>query len=61
MKRCFAEVREWLAYQSKRAPKVYERKFFYLLACEYCFSHYVAACFVGLAKFQLLIPGWRGY
>lgn len=50
----FREVRQWLAYQSKHAPKVYERKFFCLLTCEYCFSHYAAACFVGLANFNFL-------
>jgi len=40
---------------------VYQRKFFYLFTCEYCFSHYVAAFFLILTRFQLLYAGWRGY
>jgi hypothetical protein len=38
-----------------------ERKFFYLFTCEYCFSHYVAAAFLFLAEYRLLLDGWRGY
>ena len=26
-----------------------------------CFSHYVAAGFIALTQFQLLLPDWRGY
>jgi hypothetical protein len=37
------------------------RKFFYLFTCEYCFSHYVAAVFLTLTRFQMLYTGWRGY
>ena len=33
----------------------------YLLTCEYCLSHYVAAFSLALSGFQLLMPGWRGY
>lgn len=57
----FRELREWLSYRSKHAPKLYQRKSFYLLACEYYFSHYVAAIFIALANFKLLVAGWRGY
>jgi hypothetical protein len=57
----FREPREWCSDRSKRCPKLYQRKFFYLFTCEYCFSHYVSAAFVALLKFQLLVPGWRGY
>src|SRR5271166_1957193 len=57
----FREPREWFAERSKVAANPYKRKFFYLLTCEYCFSHYVAAAFVALAGFPLLAPGWRGY
>ena len=39
---------------------MYQRKFFYLFTCEYCFSHYVAAGMVWLTGFTLLVPGWRG-
>ena len=38
-----------------------ERKFFYVLICEYCLSHYVAIFFVALARFQLLLEGFAGY
>ena len=37
------------------------RKFFYLFTCEYCFSHYVAAFFLIITRFQMLYGGWRGY
>jgi hypothetical protein len=49
----FRGPREWCNDRSKRRPELYQRKFFYLFTCEYCFSHYV--------KFRLLVPGWRGY
>lgn len=38
-----------------------EQEFFYLLTCEYCFSHYVAVVFIARANFKRLVPGWRGY
>jgi hypothetical protein len=57
----FRELREFCKKQSQVAPYLHQRKFFYLLTCEYCFSHYISAAFVGLARFQLLLPGWRGY
>ncbi|HEY1472085.1 MAG TPA: hypothetical protein VGF61_23800 [Candidatus Acidoferrum sp.] len=47
--------------KSKSCRRLYQRKFFYLLTCEYCLSHYVAAFFLALTGFQLLMPGWRGY
>ena len=57
----FREVRQWFSERSKNAGPWYERKFFYLFTCEYCFSHYVAVAFNALCNFQLLMPGWRGY
>jgi hypothetical protein len=57
----FREPREYCATQSKSARTLFRRKFFYLLTCEYCFSHYVAAAFIALSGFELLLPGWRGY
>lgn len=54
----FREAREWFRDRSKHAPKIYQRKFFYLLTCEYCFSHYIAAAFIVLCNFRLLVPGW---
>ena len=36
-------------------------KFSYLVACEYCFSHYVAIGMLFLTRFTLVFPDWRGY
>jgi hypothetical protein len=57
----FREPREWAADRSRTAASVLARKFFYICTCEYCFSHYVAAGFIALTNFQLLLTGWRGY
>jgi len=57
----FREPREWLADRSRTSPSWWQRKFFYLFTCEYCFSHYVAAAFIALTNFQLLLDDWRGY
>jgi hypothetical protein len=57
----FREPREWAARRSREAPSILVRKFFYICTCEYCFSHYVAAGFVALTRFQLLLADWRGY
>jgi len=56
----FDEFHDWCAEKSRRRRTMYQRKFFYLFTCEYCFSHYVAAGIVWLADFRLLVPGWRG-
>lgn len=56
----FAELRDWCDRKSQRSRALYQRKFFYLFTCEYCFSHYVAAAMVWMAGFRLLVPGWRG-
>src|SRR4051812_45144704 len=55
------EPREYCRQQSQRARKNYQRKFFYLFTCEYCFSHYVAAFFLYITRFKLLYEDWRGY
>ena len=55
------ELRDFCVARSKDCQRVYQRKFFYLFTCEYCFSHYVAAAFLLLTRFQLLYSGWRGY
>ena len=57
----FREPREWAEGRSRTAASVLARKFFYICTCEYCFSHYVAAGFIALTDFQLLLTGWRGY
>ena len=57
----FREVREYCVRRSRDSPHWYQRKFFYLFTCEYCFSHYVAAGFLLLTQYKLLFPDWRGY
>ena len=57
----FREPREFCVKRSENCRRWYERKFFYLFTCEYCFSHYVAALFLFVTRFTLLMPGWRGY
>jgi len=39
---------------------LYQRKFFYLFTCEFCFSHYASAFFLLITKYTLLLPDWRG-
>ena len=56
----FAELRDWCDRKSQHCKPLYQRKFYYLFTCEYCFSHYVAAGIVWMAGFRLLVPGWRG-
>jgi hypothetical protein len=57
----FKEVHEWLVRRSKTSPHVYQRKFFYLFTCEYCFSHYVTIAALVVTKFTLVYGDWRGY
>jgi hypothetical protein len=57
----FREPREFCVRRSENCRRWYERKFFYLFTCEYCFSHYIAAAFLIIARFKLLYPDWRGY
>jgi len=57
----FREPREFCISKSKSCRTVWQRKFFYLFTCEYCFSHYVTAIFLFLTKFHLVMEDWRGY
>ena len=56
----FKEVHDWCVRKSERSRRMYQRKFFYLFTCEYCFSHYVAGAAVLLTGYRLLLPDWRG-
>jgi hypothetical protein len=56
----FREPREYCVRRSQEAPRVVQRKLFYLFTCEYCFSHYVTAGFLALTDYRLLLPDWRG-
>ena len=55
------EFRDVCLGKSTTCRRIYERKFFYLFTCEYCFSHYVTAVFLLITRFKLLYPDWRGY
>ena len=57
----FREPREYCKEKCQTCKPVLQRKFFYLFTCEYCFSHYVAALFLVVTRYQMLYPGWRGY
>lgn len=57
----FREPREFCADKSQNCHNFFERKFFYIFTCEYCFSHWVTLLILILTGFQLLIDGWRGY
>lgn len=57
----FKEPREYCIACSKNSKTIFQRKFFYLFTCEYCFSHYVTIGFLILTDFHLLITDWRGY
>jgi hypothetical protein len=56
----FREPREYFIKRSEKDRRLLVRKFFYLLTCEYCFSHYVALGFLLLTGYRLLLPDWRG-
>src|ERR671920_347760 len=57
----FREPREFCVRKSEGCRRWYQRKFFYLFTCEYCFSHYVTAFFLFVTGFKLLYADWRGY
>jgi hypothetical protein len=57
----FHELHQYCVKCSKTARQMVVRKFFYLLTCEYCFSHWVAAGMVVMTRFTLLYDDWRGY
>jgi hypothetical protein len=58
----FKEFRESLGlYQKRHRNSLWRQKLAYLPTCPYCFSHYVAALFVGLFQFKMLTENWTGY
>ena len=57
----FREPRDYCKKLSESKPVLWQRKFFYLFTCEYCFSHYVTAAFLLMTRFKLLYADWRGY
>jgi hypothetical protein len=57
----FREPREWCQQKSSSCKTLFERKFFYLFTCEFCFSHYITLLFLIITRFKLLYADWRGY
>jgi hypothetical protein len=57
----FREPREYCVRQSRECRRWYQRKFFYLFTCEYCFSHYITIFFLLITRYRLLYEDWRGY
>lgn len=57
----FREPREFCVLKSKRSKLLVARKFFYILTCEYCFSHYVTIAMLLITKYTLLFTDWKGY
>jgi len=57
----FREAREYFVLQSRSARGLSRRKFFYLLTCEFCLSHWVTLFFIAFTGFRLLLDDWRGY
>jgi hypothetical protein len=57
----FKEVHEFCVERSRRCRRLYQRKFFFALTCEYCLSHYVTALLLVITRYQLLFDSWRGY
>jgi len=57
----FREPREYCSDKSKNCGSLLKRKFFYLLTCEYCFSHYVTIFFLIITRYRLIYDDWRGY
>jgi hypothetical protein len=57
----FREPRDWCKKNSETCNRLFQRKFFYLFTCEYCFSHYVTIFFLVVTGFKMLYTDWRGY
>ena len=57
----FKEIREFCVDKSQGCKSLYQRKFFYLFTCEYCFSHYVTVLILLMTNYTLVYTGWRGY
>jgi len=57
----FREPREYCTNKSKNCNSLFQKKFFYLFTCEYCFSHYVTVFFLIITRYHLIFNDWRGY
>jgi hypothetical protein len=57
----FREPRTYCVNRYQKEKNLIKRKFFYMLTCEYCFSHYVTMLIVLITGYQLYLYDWRGY
>lgn len=57
----FKEARTYFVARSKSSQHIFISKFFYMLTCEYCFSHYVTILLLAVTHFTVLYQDWRGY
>jgi hypothetical protein len=57
----FSEVHQYCVRMSRKQRSFALRKFFYMLSCEYCFSHYITILFLLITGYRLLFEDWRGY
>lgn len=57
----FREAREFCVGRSQNCKSLWQRKFFYLFTCEYCFSHYVTIMILAITNYTLIYDGWKGY
>jgi hypothetical protein len=57
----FREPRESCIHKSKTCRSLFQRKFFYLFTCEYCFSHWVTALALLVTRYKLMYDDWKGY
>jgi len=55
------EIQEFLVARCKSCRSLVQRKFYFALTCEFCFSHYVTIGVLALTRFQFLVEGWRGH
>ena len=57
----FRELHEYCVRRSKKDKNILSRKFFYMLTCEYCFSHYVTIGVLLITNYTIFFNDWRGY
>ena len=57
----FREPRAYWIHRSEHAASLLTRKLYYMLTCEYCFSHWVAVATLAITGFRLVYDDWRGY
>ncbi len=57
----FREAHEYCVSRSRNCRKIVQRKFFYALTCEFCFSHYVAIFWLLVTRYHLVFAFWQGY